>query len=147
MQLKTFIITVSKTFPRYHPKAGQLTHFREKILEGEKIHTGRMNYNFWKNRIDQINAGKGILSLRNWSGKPYASKQEEFLQLSKVGLQSFELTDLGMIFIDNRIIRIDDHGQFAKNDGLDQQDLYDWFQLGKKSIRDGALIQFTDFKY
>jgi hypothetical protein len=67
--------------------------------------------------------------------------------LSKVGLQSFELTDLGMICIDNRIIRIDGHGQFAKNDGLSQQDLYDWFKLGKKTIHDGVLIHFTDFRY
>ena len=53
--MKTFVLTVSRTFPKTHKRAGQQTWFVEKINEagmpisdeliiGKKIHTIRANY-------------------------------------------------------------------------------------------------------
>ena len=89
----TKVLTVSRTFPAFHPKAGQPTHFVEKLIESfltlgdieitdeqlklcswnvmrpdvwEKWHTIRVGNN-WK-------VGD-TFSPRVWSGKPYNSPQ------------------------------------------------------------------------
>ena len=63
-------IMIAKQFPAYHPKAGQLTGFRNSILTGRKIHTLR-------NTAGGKATGDTV-SLREWAGRPYASKQVEF---------------------------------------------------------------------
>ena len=62
---------VSKRFPAKHPRAGELTGFRERILTGRKLHTLRHSTRWL--RLD----GERV-SLRQWAGRPYASKQVEF---------------------------------------------------------------------
>lgn len=91
-KLKTYVITVSENFIGKHPRAGELTEFKEKILSGEKKHTCRSNYMFWKKRIDKVNSGEAVLSLRQWSGKPYNSKQKEIMRLTKAGIQQITTT-------------------------------------------------------
>jgi hypothetical protein len=88
MEKKVYVLTVSEYFPAYHPRRGESTGFEYKIKNGIKIHTIRENYAFWKNRIDNINAGLAILSIRRWFGNPYRSKSEEIIQLDKVGIQA-----------------------------------------------------------
>jgi len=102
--MKTFVLTVSRTFPKTHKRAGQQTWFVEKINEavmpisdepmmGKKIHTIRANYELWAKRIKEVQEGKAILSLRYWSGEPYRTKQIEFAQLDKdsgVGVQELK---------------------------------------------------------
>jgi hypothetical protein len=102
--MKTFVLTVSRTFPKTHKRAGQQTWFVEKINEegmpisddpimGKKIHTIRANYELWEKRIKEVQEGKAILSLRYWSGEPYRTKQIEFAQLDKdsgVGVQELK---------------------------------------------------------
>jgi len=142
---------VSKTFPAYHPRAGEPTLFREKILSGDKIHTIRDNYEWWRKRVEAVNAGKAIISLRQWTGSPYNfanddSTQEEFMILEKAGIQSADMAR----FFDREELAIMIGGKaysqsdVAKHDGLTPTDMYNWFQ---KNINFGAVIHFTDFRY
>ena len=116
--MKTYVLTVSRYFPKTHKRAGEPTHFVEKLLVGQydknkdfylqdtnadfdreiffecrnpKIHTIRQNVELWKKRISEIQKGNAILSIRYWSGKPYNSKQVEICQLDKdsgIGIQT-----------------------------------------------------------
>ena len=96
--MKTYVLTVSRTFPATHKKKGENTEFLEKInctllCPGDcndckvdfetykKIHTIRSNYELWDKRMKEVQEGNAIISLRYWSGKPYNSKQVEFAQL------------------------------------------------------------------
>lgn len=115
---------------------------------GPKRHTIRLNYELWKKRADKINAGEAVLSLRQWSGEPYKSKQVEFMQLEKIGIQYCEVWSIPLsggvvakaVRVDDRITGID---SVAKNDGLSVDDFCKWF---KKDMQ-GCVIHFTDFRY
>jgi hypothetical protein len=85
--MKTFVLMVSKHFMKGHPRAGQFTYFSEEIFSGchlnphatfsqeiissgmyhtaiPKIHTIRENYEYWARIAEEVNAGRGFLSLR-----------------------------------------------------------------------------------
>jgi len=147
--MKTYVLTVSTVFPKTHNRAGDPTGFVEKIRNREKRHTIRANYDLWKKRIDEINSGAAMLSVRIWTGKPYNSKQKEVFQFIAehgIGIQKLEMTPLGW-FIDD--IDSDCTTQdLANNDGLYFMDFSDWFR-GKISIdmEPMAIIHFTDFRY
>lgn len=146
--MKTFVLTVSKNFPKTHKRAGQSTRFVWEILklfseENIKIHTIRTNYELWEKRIKQINEGKAILSIRYWSEKPYNSKQIEICRLEKVGIQKLENPDNFMFAsVENKMI---DWQDIAKNDGLSFEDFCDWFKIKKSEPM--AIIHFTEFRY
>lgn len=126
-----------------HPRAGDPTGFENKIRSGEKIHTIRTNYDYWKPIVDCVNRGDGMLSVRKWTGKPYRSKQEEITQLDEVGLQHFEWDPDKFMCIDGKYpTKLD---PIAINDGLSPKDFWNWFE--DKLPFQGALIHFTDFKY
>lgn len=123
-----------------------------------KRHTIRSNYDLWKKRADKINAGEAVLSLRQWSGKPYASKQIEFMQLENINVQPVKIYDcrlkvdrgknknLYATTGDRHIIFND----LVKNDGLNFRDFCDWFRIdhGKYLFQfEGCIINFTDHKY
>lgn len=82
-KIKTFVLTVSEKFPSTHFRKGEETGFVEKILQKSKIHTIRKNYPLWKKRIEQIQKGEAILSIRVWTGAPYKSPQKEIIQLDQ----------------------------------------------------------------
>lgn len=89
------VITFSRVFPKYHPKAGQETYFVRSIWEGLdklnmlhelstpqleneiKQYYEKMNYTPKYHTIRTGNRWKpgDMFSPRVWSGKPYASKQ------------------------------------------------------------------------
>lgn len=88
------VITFSRTFPKYHPKAGQPTYFVEKIVKSlhlsglrpwdipDEIFSKEMYY-IVDPKGHTIRAGNrwrvgDKFSPRVWSGKPYASKQIQF---------------------------------------------------------------------
>ena len=163
-KIKTYVLTVSKTFPAKHKRVGEETFFVEKILSGEKIHTIRANYPLWKNRIDEIQKGNAILSLRYWSDKPYNSKQVEFMQLDKdsgIGVQkiiikdwfrelyySFQIDDR---FFPGKGLAYTSWREFyakliAKKDGLTFDQFKDWFKNYDLS-KPMAIIHFTNFRY
>lgn len=172
--MKTYVITLSQVFPATHPRKGQPTYFKEKLHnallweKGEnvgyalnpsyavpqdhpqmKLHTIRANYPLWHKRFAQIEAGKAILSVRVWSGKPYASKQIEIARLTKedgIGLQALEfyLGCLQQPILSSGItIRAE---TLAQNDGLSYSDWGAWFEKYDKS-KPLAIIHFTSFRY
>jgi hypothetical protein len=148
----TYVLTVSRYFPANHKRKGENTGFISSILlngvEFDKRHTIRSNYDLWEKRFKKIDAGKAVLSLRYWEGQPYKSKQVEFLKLNKdcgIGLQKLEATLLGW-FIDD--IECDfTIKDFAKNDGLSQDDFKEWFNNSFTLHEPKAIIHFTNFRY
>lgn len=174
-KMKTFVITVSKTFPATHKRKGEPTYFpykiiNQKVSEGiltdsvslemagfcreygvcTKIHTIRANYPFWKKRIEQVQAGEAILSIRYWSGKPYNSKQVEICQLGKddgVGVQGLKFYYKSVYYprIDNNPLT-EALDKLSKNDGLSPEDFKEWFK-GYDLTEPLAIIHFTKFRY
>lgn len=146
--MKTFVLTVSKQFPKTHAKAGRDTGFVQNIsklfsFENTKIHTIRANYDLWNKRAKEINEGNAILSIRYWSGKPYGSKQVEICRLEKIGVEKLE-DARNFVFapIEGKEVN---WSEVAKNDGLTFEDFCEWFKVrGDKPM---AIIHFTNFRY
>ncbi len=157
--MKTYVITLSQVFPATHPRKGEKTEFKEKVLAAinepyqsairPKIHTIRANYEFWKKRFDDIYAGTACLSIRQWTGKPYCSKQVEIARLTKddgIGIQK-------LIFyhgsIEYPIIRGGCEpllSELAYNDGLSVEDWSAWFKRYNLYMP-LAIIHFTSMRY
>lgn len=159
--MKNYVITLSKVFPVTHKRAGEPTEFGHKFtaaVEGWsdhwlKLHTIRANCNLWSKRFDEIEAGMAVLSVRQWSGKPYCSRQELLKVLTKddgIGLQKLQFSadrDGNLSFnrfdIDGRYY---DKETLARNDGLSLEDWMEWFR--RYDLNEPlAVIQFTDFRY
>lgn len=162
--MKIYVITLSSHFLANHKRAGEETHFKEKFLLGQgltdydtpsmaKIHTIRANYPLWEKRIRDIQEGKAYLSVRQWTGRPYRSKQVEIARLTakdgvgiqklsfdkdKDGVSSFKFFD-----IDGRCF---DRKTLANNDGLSLEDWEEWFR-GYDLSKPLAIIHFTKFRY
>lgn len=142
-----YVLTVSKNFPKTHPEAGNETGFEFKILSATKKHTLRGNYDLWKKRFEKIEKGLACLVVRQWTGKPYRSKQVDLFTLTKeqdgIGLQKIEWTNLG-IFIDDydTELKIKD---VAENDGLTERQFIDWFK--GYPVEPLAVIHFGKFRY
>ena len=148
--MKTYVLTLSKSFPRTHARAGEPTEFREKFLKEEKIHTIRANYELWSKRIAEVRAGRAVLSVRQWTGKPYASRQEEIARLTaenSVGIQKLCFPNRLTALVDypERKLSVD-FKLLAKNDGLSLADWCDWFRHYDLS-KPLAIIHFTNFRY
>ena len=156
MMMKTYVITLSQLFPVTHKRAGEQTGFKEKFFYGidkerddGKIHTIRANYELWEKRFKEIAEGRACLSVRQWSGKPYCSKQVEIARLTKddgIGIQQ-------LIFyhgsIEHPIIRGGCEpllSELAYNDGLSVEDWNEWFKDYNLS-KPLAIIHFTNFRY
>jgi hypothetical protein len=151
--MKKYIITISKNFPAYHIKKGQPTNFALNYLKKIKKHTIRGNYAFWKKRIDEVNAGVAQLEIRQWTGKPYASKQTviDILFKGEVSIQKCNVAininapHVPFITIDDLvIINYFQVLEVVQNDGLTKEDFVSWF---KAPIKDGCIIHFTDLRY
>jgi hypothetical protein len=140
--LKTYVLIVSCNFPATHTNAKQPTFFVPKIKKVEKIHTIRTNYYFWKKRIDEINKGNAVLSVRFWTGNPYNSKQKEVCKFHKLGIQKIDISTK-KIKID-KIEKTDIRTTLSHNDGLSLTDFNNWF---KKPLKNGCIIHFTERRY
>lgn len=148
-KIKTYVLTVSKTFPKTHIKSGESTGFVNKISnlftpEGTKIHTIRANYELWEKRAKEINEGNAVLSIRCWWDKPYKSRQFEICRLERIGVQ--KLTFQNMIFFNKIDGKENLISEISKNDGLDVPDFIEWFKNYDLS-KPMAIIHFTDFRY
>lgn len=161
--MKTFVLMLSQVFPAGHPKSGIPTGFQHKIqaalngwsdLTFAKLHSIRANYTLWAKRFEQIERGEAFLSIRQWSGMPYASKQVEIARLTKedgIGLQKFEVSTNYAGINNWQHFKIDDRGYMSINDipnkdGLTREDWIAWFQNYDLS-KPMAIIQFTKFRY
>jgi hypothetical protein len=135
--MKTYVLTISKTFPSYHSRAGEPTNFIQKIKDKEKLHTLRANYPLWEKRFKEIEAGRAVLSVRQWSGKPYekGTKQEEifrFYRTSGIGIEKYCSLQSSIY-----------PPVLANNDGLSLEDFDEWFKI--YDMEPKAIIHFTDF--
>lgn len=167
-------VMLSKTFFPQHPKAGEPTGFKEKVLKGVKRHTCRCNYDYWKDRIATLQKRQGILSLRQWSGKPYekGSTQEQILDVAAnmIDVQQLVMTrtKYGTAYdfkaeVEGTPVEL---SELAKNDGLELEDFKAWFNpvfdehAGNVQLTKGdtvieptelslifAVIQFSTFRY
>ena len=164
--MKTYNIMLSKVFPATHPRNGELTFFRDKLLAAvfadtthwQKLHTIRENYPLWLERIKQVQAGEAQLCIRQWTGKPYRSKTVEVIRLgwqNGVGIQklNFGWHDGKQIPVIKGWCIYGDHGskaELARNDGLTLQDWQDWFKSHEQDTMESdsmAIIHFTNFRY
>lgn len=137
-----YVIILSKAFPTKHPRRGALTYFRERFLRKRKIHTIRVNYPLWAKRFVKLDDRKAYLSIREWIGKPYTTKQKHIKTLHHAGLQEIIVIN-GKFFFNHKEIDIT---TLAHNDGLSVRDFQLWF----RNIPDYttfALIHFTNFRY
>jgi hypothetical protein len=152
--MKTYVITISRFFPKTHKKAGNPTFFLERINSLVKLHTIRGNYPLWKKRIEEVSNGDAVLSVRYWTGKPYNSKQEEAFLFDKscgVGVEKLEffkdkdeVASIKYPLIDNIICP--DINKIAERDGLSYEDFKEWFKKYDLS-QPMAIIHFTHFRY
>lgn len=156
-KIRTYNIMLSRVFPTTHPKAGQETDFKPKVMAAlngmpcyrKKLHTIRANYELWKKRFEEVERGYAVIKLRQWIGRPYRSKTVLIKTLtSKDGIGIQKLT-----FYTSRIVypTIDDNYQptileISSNDGLSKDDWIDWFR-GYDLSQPMAIIHFTDFRY
>ena len=154
--MKTYVIILSKNFMKGHPKAGQLTMFREKFLNKEKLHTIRGNYALWKKRLDEVQEGKALLSIREWEGLPYKSKQVEIAKITSINCCGVQMICMDKINANQIYWNIDSKrtaqqlDEVAKNDGLTIDDFRKWFfpkESEKDSFFEGCIIHFTPFRY
>jgi len=161
LKMKTYVIMLSKNFPAKHPKAGQPTFFRDKVMNAvlrnneawQKEHTIRANYLLWEKRIKEVREGKAILSLRQWTDKPYRSKTVEITRLGAsdgVGIQILEfdkdrdgMVSWNFFSVDGKYPEVED---LAHNDGLTIEDWKSWFK-DYDLTKPMAIIQFTTFRY
>lgn len=145
--MKTYVIILSEKFPTTHPRKGQETEFGRSFLNGKKIHTIRGNFPLWEKRLKEVQEGRAVLSIRQWTGAPYRSPQKELARLTGsngVGVQALKLKDLfSSTVIDGEKVELPD---LAAHDGLSFSDWYDWFR--KVDLRQPmAIIHFTKFRY
>lgn len=164
--MKTYVITLSRHFLANHKRAGEETHFKEKFLLGQgltdydapsmaKIHTIRANYPLWEKRIKEVQEGRAVLSIRQWTGKPYRSKQVEIAMLTAkngVGVQKARIMPEANFLIaidenyDKYLCTADEIEKIAQNDGLSIEDWKEWFR-GYDLSKPMAIIHFTKFRY
>ena len=138
-----------------HPKAGEPTDFKDKLLSGEKIHTIRGNYLLWQKRIREVQSGNAVVSIRQWEGKPYRSNQVEIARIDHSSGCGVQLISMGKPNKDEIYWNVDSMrtkerlDEVAKNDGLSCEDFCRWFfpDRIKKSHFIGAIIHFTPFRY
>lgn len=150
---KQIVLVLSKRFPSKHISKGKPTMFKEKLYEGTKIHTIRSNYELWKHNIGKINNNEDcIMSVRQWSDKPYRSKQQEIKSLSKVGYERITMQYNPISGSVKAVVngkQFSDVKKIAENDGLKWEEFVDWFfgQGMNKTLFQGIIIHFTDFRY
>ena len=174
-KIKRYRLSVSRFFPSTHPRKGQPTYFVEKIqfalpsvehidLRGKdsvfisvdlwkKLHTIRGNYDLWSMRMENVQAGRAVIELFYWEGKPYNSKQVVFAVLDKdlgCGIQKLNFVchksvgvDIPIVELVKGMIKTE---ELAVNDGLSLEDFKAWFK-GYDLSDPMAIIQFTKFRY
>ena len=123
-----------------------------------KLHTIRANYTLWAKRFEKIAAGDACLSVREWMGAPYRSKQVEIARLTirdGIGIQKLRIKPfqqhlnsevyLQPFIYDETTMPVNEV-TLANNDGLSLEDWKEWFKNYDLS-KPLAIIHFTKFRY
>jgi len=141
------VITFSRTFPSYHPRAGEPTFFVEKIWACLadmqicfKIPPYFIDYDFHQYynatpKVHTIRSGNrwkigDKFSPRVWSGKPYKSKQVAIapdIEIKKI--YHIDISPTFDVRLDSLEFPFENgYGDtMAKNDGLALKDFQNWF--------------------
>jgi hypothetical protein len=166
------VVTLSKKFFPQHPRKGEETLFREKVLSNSKRHTCRNNYEYWKEKIDRLKKVGGVLSVRQWSVNPYRSPQEIVADIPAelVGVQKLilhrekEVTEhyaegttepVAVVTNFEYTAVVDGYNTpvelLAVNDGLTPEEYKAWFapvfEKAKADTLEFAIIHFTKERY
>lgn len=154
---KKINIIVAKTFPTTHKRHGEQTHFAAKIVNGDKLHTIRTNYDLWSVNAEKMRTGRYVLSVRQWVGKPRQSKQhevfntEEEIGVEYISMRYFANTDGLCVIVENRQLTQSEIEQLVKNDGTNIDDFKDWFFGKQRNKQDatftGVIVHFTSARY
>lgn len=135
------------------PYCGEATDFKAKVLNGQKRHTCRCNYEYWKKKITALQEKSGTLCLRQWADKPYRSPQESILEVpaNMCIVQPLILRRNGLNFtaeVEGHPVKLED---LARNDGLTPSEFAAWFipvfDKAQETALTFAIIQFTTFRY
>ena len=151
-------VMLSKTFFPQHPKAGELTGFREKVLKGEKRHTCRCNYEYWKDRIATLNQKGSVQEPILDIGSGIVDVQQLVMERRKLDEPEYVEVQPGMFqprTAYEYFARVDgepyDVEFIAKNDGLSLEDFKAWFNPvfdeEKEDRLTFAVIHFSTFRY
>lgn len=152
------VITFSRSFPANHPKTGQPTRFREKLLTAAYF-LGVISYEQARDfhliehedrflyipKYTTIRRGfrwkeGDLFSPREWSGKPYCSKQNIFCPDIRIEtVYNFDYYPRDGFFLNGLIMDIQ-KSEIAMNDGLNTEDFFNWF--AQKSPFKGQLLSF-----
>lgn len=166
--MKTYNIMLSKVFPATHSRKGEPTYFSQKVQAGQhptafpnevpKLHTIRENYDLWRDRIAQVQAGEAEICLRQWTGAPYRSKTVEIMRLDWQDCVGIQKLNFGWHYCEQIPViegcyMYGENGskaELAKNDGLSIEDWQEWFKGHEKDTvydKPLAIIHFTNFRY
>lgn len=159
------VITFSRHFPKHHPKAGQPTYFVEMIYKSlflmkcvpselaNDFKFSVMNDENYLPKHHTIRSGnrfkKGeFFSPRVWSGIPYRTSQiiiSEDIEI--VNVWDIEIVKRYLFFPDFFINgqKVCDQTLVAKNDGLDWEDLINWF--GNKDFKGQIICWNSSVEY
>lgn len=164
-KIKRYRLGVSRNFPITHPKKGQPTCFFDKITNAlipnsggcKKLHTCRANYPLWERRMKEVQAGRAVIELFYWSGKPYHKDENGIGQVvfatldkdSGCGVQKLlfqECNLLAPIASEEDWYKGLTLEELAENDGLSFENFEAWFK-GYDLSNPMAIIHFTSFRY
>lgn len=156
MKRKQVVIMIDRVFPHTHKRKGSSTLFAVNLLAKRKIHTIRADEKgLWEQRVNEINEGHKLLSVREWTGRPYNSEQNEIKRYVQIGLQHVNMVyysndNTVLAWVDGKEIPVE---TLAQNDGLHTEDFVDYFfGKGEKDedgmmAFEGVILHFTDFRY
>lgn len=139
------VIIFSTKFPSYHPRKGEPTFFVEKIFKSLGISKDKISEEFgheFNPKHHTIRAGNrwkvgDKFSPRIWSGKPYRSKTITIapdIEVKKVW--DFEMDFNGIYAVNGIYIDPRKYKSLAKNDGLTEDDMFNWFMPNYNKPKD-----------
>jgi hypothetical protein len=149
-KIKTHVIFIGRKFPSFHPRKGEETYFLSMIIRDEKTLTIRDDYNKWSKRINEVNEGKAVISLRYWLDRPFHSTPQEVMRITDkngAGCHKFQLVG-SQIWVDD--LPMLDHvaiNQLLQKDGLNYKDFMAYHTAGKAPETPKALIYFNNFRF
>lgn len=158
------VLTFSRTFPAYHPKAGQPTYFVERLWQSFALLPEKVSVPSIKITLSMNELANGIpkhhtirsgnrwkvgdkFSPRVWSGRPYASKQlviAQDIEIKKTWDIEWDINGVASMCKPGGQMKYLDEGVdelIAKNDGLSEIDFAEWLVMPnyRKEVESGPM--------
>ncbi|MDR1883194.1 MAG: hypothetical protein LBR26_10515 [Prevotella sp.] len=134
-------------FPDWHPKAGQPTNFRWRILTGRhtpKIHAIVFRDDDWARSQKLVNAGRQELHICYYLTGNISAANQLISKRNRMRVQKgsfLSSLDAG-IRVEGKIVALN---EFAANEGLGPEDFKAWYR-GMEG-QEFFIVHFTDFVY